>query len=132
MNIKILELKIHSGSGTLSFQFNSHIAYIYGNIGVGKTTLISLIIYCLGGDLVETPAVKNQLTSAEIYVEIDSKTFVFRREYPSHQIFIRDNKGNVINIHKKEITDFLFQQSGTYPIYYEQKGSDTPNQLTLK
>lgn len=132
MNIKILELKIHSGSGTINFQFNSHITYIYGNIGVGKTTLISLIIYCLGGDLVETPAVKDQFTSAEVHVEIDSKTFVFRREYSSPQIFIRDIKGNVINIHKKEITDFLFQQSGTYSIYYEQKGSNTPNQLTLK
>lgn len=132
MNIKISELKIHSDSGTINFQFNSHITYIYGNIGVGKTTLISIIIYCFGGDLVDTPAVKNQFTSAEVYIEINSKIFMLRREYLSSQIFIQNEEGNVFNIHKKNITDFLFQLSGTYPIYYEQRGTNTPNQLTLK
>ena len=132
MNIKILELKIHSGSGTISFQFNSHITYIYGNIGVGKTTLLSLIEYCFGGDLVDTPAIRDQFASAEVYIEINSKIFMLRREYLSAQIFIRDDLGNVSNMHRRDITNFLFQQSGTYPIYYEQRGTNTPNQLTLR
>lgn len=132
MKVKIERLDIYTHSSTVSFSFDSKITFIYGNIGVGKTTLLSLAIYCLGGDLVETPAVKDQFLSAGLSVRLGTDRYLFRREYKSARIFVSDEAGWIYSIDKKKVSQFLYDKAGIRSIYYERQGVDTPNQLTFK
>ena len=132
MRMFIKRLDIYTSNGKISFSFNDRITFIYGNIGVGKSTLLSVMLFCLGGDLVETPAVSDQFVSAEVHVELNKGMYLFRREYRSSRIFVNDKQGNVYNIEKKKISDFLYRKSNIQGLYYEREGSDTPNQLTFR
>lgn len=132
MKISIKQLDIYTNNNLISFKLDSQITFIYGNIGVGKTTLLSLILYCLGGDLVETPAVSDQFISAGLHIKISSSCLLLRREYKSSRIFISDNQEKVYNIDKREISKFLYQEAKIRTIYYDRKGVDTLNQITLK
>lgn len=132
MNIKINGIDIYTNNGRITYNFDSQITYIYGNIGVGKSTLLSLLVYCLGGNLVETPAIKDQLASVGLRIELAKRSYTFRREYRSAHVFIDCGGGVVKRIHKREVSDFIYRTLGIAPIYYEQKGNGTPNQLTLR
>lgn len=132
MKMNIKELNIYTKNEVLNYHFDSRITFIYGNIGVGKTTMLSIVLYCLGGDLVETPAVKDQFVSAGLSVELNAGIYIFRRQYKSPRIFIKGLCGEIYNIDKKNISDFLYERSNLHSIYYERKGVDTPNQLTFK
>lgn len=57
MNIKISSIRIRCKKGNVFAQLSNRISFIYGNAGVGKTTLLNLISYGLGNNLVKTLAV---------------------------------------------------------------------------
>lgn len=131
IRLKKLDIYTHTSVKPISFLFESKITFIYGNIGVGKTTLLSLVMYCLGSDLVETPAVIDQFVSAGLYIEINSDNFVFRREYKSARIFVSDSQNKVYKIDKREISDFIYSKAGILSVYYEQNGTPTPHKITF-
>lgn len=132
MNIKINQIQIYTKNNMIVFDLDPSITFIYGGIGVGKTTLISLILYCLGGDLIETPAVNDQFISASVKILINSKEYVMRREFKSSRIFIKAENGDVRNLDKKDLSSFLYKEANINSVYYSRKRVDTPYQLTIK
>lgn len=50
----------------IEFPFSESITYIYGKMGAGKTTITRLISFCLGEDLINTPALQQEFLGATL------------------------------------------------------------------
>lgn len=68
--------------------------YFYGQMGAGKSTIARLIDYCLGGDLVWTPALQSEFVSASLAITVADSDLVFNRDAKAGQIRAQWKKGN--------------------------------------
>jgi tetratricopeptide (TPR) repeat protein len=80
MNIKIDSLVLFCKESTEHIDLSSHISIFHGQINSGKSTIVRLVDYCLGGDLERTPAITSQLLSVELNIRIGEFNCVFERE----------------------------------------------------
>ncbi len=72
MNIFFEKLHLYTKEGEkTTINFSHTLTFIYGNMGVGKTTLLNLIFYCLGGTLIKTPAVEQCLNDTQLEMIIN-------------------------------------------------------------
>ena len=131
MNMYISSISIQCNNGSVLFPFSNHISFFYGNTGVGKTTLLSLINYALGQDLVHTNAVDSAVKSVSLDMYIFDKRLVIERHIHSNTISVIDGnrtlffvaKNNGSNS-KKDFSDYLYELAGIDPISMVQgKGS---------
>lgn len=63
--------------------------YFYGQMGAGKSTIARLVDYCLGGDLVWTPALQSEFVAASLCVRINGSDLNLDREAHSNQVRAR-------------------------------------------
>ena len=68
MYFKIISIKIECTRGSIFIPFSDDISFFCGNTGVGKTTLLNLINYALGQNLIYTHVVEKSVEN--ICVEI--------------------------------------------------------------
>lgn len=80
MYLKIDVLSIHCKKKTITVPFKKNINYFYGKMGAGKTTIVKLIAYCFGDDLIETSALQSEFVSATLRILLDDKIVVLKRE----------------------------------------------------
>jgi len=80
-------MKIHFKALTLQcrqsrevIEFSSQISFFHGKISAGKSSIVRLIDFCLGGDLERTPAIQQELVSVELAAQIGMNDVVFERE----------------------------------------------------
>ncbi len=64
---------------TVEIDFSHNITIFYGKIAVGKTSIANLIDFCLGGDLIETPAIKSEFVSSTLNLLINNKNVEISR-----------------------------------------------------
>lgn len=86
MKLKILSVALECKDGNVSYQFNRHITVIYGNVGVGKTSLLNLVSYCLGNDIVKTPAIDSQVISVSLTISVNENIIILKRQIGSNFI----------------------------------------------
>jgi len=67
-----LDLVFKKSKETILF---GDIAYFYGQMGAGKSSIARLIDYCLGGDLEYSPALQSEFVSATLYLTINDTSF---------------------------------------------------------
>ena len=85
MKIRLIALVImfKKGRETIDFvDFN----YFYGQMGAGKSTIARLIDYCLGGDLVWTPALQSEFVSASLLLKVGEVALTVNRDANVNQI----------------------------------------------
>lgn len=80
-------MKIHFKSLTLQckqsrevIEFSPQVSFFHGKISAGKSSIVRLIDFCLGGDLERTPAIQQELVGVELSVQIGTNNVVFERE----------------------------------------------------
>lgn len=72
-----LIIKTQKTSVVVNFkQFN----YFWGPIGTGKSTIPRLIMYCLGRDLLETPALQKEFISAHLHLQVNDRNITIDRQ----------------------------------------------------
>jgi len=118
-----VSIKLQCKSGDISYPFNKNITALYGNIGVGKTSLMNLVSFCLGNDLVRTLAIDEQLLSCTLDTEYCGAFMSFTRKVSSNFITVK-TKDSDIQLRVKDgypectISDYLYDLEGIQPLFW--------------
>lgn len=136
MNLKIISIELECKSGNISYQFNEHITALYGNIGVGKTSLMNLISFCFGNDLVRTIAIDDQVLCCMLTVNYCAEMYVFTRRISSNFISVK-TRGKEIQLRIKDgytegtITDYLYELEGLKALFWIPKNSSVQKKVKI-
>lgn len=123
MNIKISSVRIKCRQGNVFIQLSNGISFIYGNAGVGKTTLLNLISYGLGNNLVKTLAVEQEVLGVDLNILINGELVSLERKINSNSIVLnKDNEKinlvakNCKNTYWYSLSDYLYKFENLEPI----------------
>ena len=119
MKISIRNIHIFTTDGEENIlNFSASLTFVYGNVGAGKSTMLNLIMYGLGGNLTYTPAIKNCLQAVQLEVMLDGKPFRFFRMANSNRIQIDDVMRNQrVSLLQNQISSFLYKQFALPDLY---------------
>lgn len=146
MNISFSSLTLECRKSKEVINFSSQITYIHGQISAGKSSIMRLIDYCLGGSLEKTPAISQELVSASLLANINKYQVLFERDTSSGnrvQVSWRDHDGNSatvlapIKADKKPIwkddvfnlSDLFFYLAGITPLKVKKSKLDESSNL---
>ena len=73
------DLTLYGTAARHTYQFHPGVNLIIGPIGSGKTSLLELLKYTLGGDGILSPAVQESVVSTSVTAELGSQVLVFTR-----------------------------------------------------
>ena len=66
MRFQFKSLKLQCQQSVEFIEFSPQITHIHGQISTGKSSIVRLIDYCLGGHLERTPAITRELVSVQL------------------------------------------------------------------
>lgn len=126
--LRSLEISLRRGSVYLPF---ADMSYYWGQMGAGKTSVVRLIDYCLGGKIELTPALQSEFVSAKLTLSLLLHDVTIERPRDSDrviaiwgsgnksqqaQIPAREPNGPVIpDTGVEQLSDFLFWLSDISP-----------------
>ncbi|KGF73983.1 hypothetical protein DO97_00095 [Neosynechococcus sphagnicola sy1] len=144
-------MKIHFKSLTLQckqsrevIEFSPQVSFFHGKISAGKSSIVRLIDFCLGGDLERTPAIQQELVGVELAAQIGTNNVVFEREAQgSNQVQVTwrgDNDSGTVLVPIQSgsnqspiwgtdifyLSDLIFYLAGS-PILRVRKNQISPN-----
>lgn len=138
MNIKISSIRIRCKKENVFVQLSNRISFIYGNAGVGKTTLLNLISYGLGNNLVKTLAVEQEVLGVCLNVLINGELISLERKINSNSIILSRNneKVNLVakrgkNPSQQTFSDFLYSFGNLKPIVMLRRNSSKESKVTF-
>jgi hypothetical protein len=73
------ELTLYGSHERHTYSFEPGVNLIVGPVGSGKTSLLELLKYTLGGDATLSPAVRESVVSTAVRAELGAQTLVFTR-----------------------------------------------------
>jgi AAA domain len=80
MKIKFITLKLLCRKSVEIINFSPQVTFFHGQISAGKSSIVRLIEFCLGGELERTPAINQELVSVELAAFINEYEVLFERE----------------------------------------------------
>lgn len=83
MKFKLNNLRLLCKESTEEVQFGSHVSFFHGEMGAGKSTIAEMINFCLGGKLVNTPAVSSEVISVQLLMQIGATEVLLERDIKS-------------------------------------------------
>lgn len=122
MDIKILSLRIECASGTVLVPCSNHITFFYGNAGVGKTTLLNLISYSLGQDIIRTRAVNENVFRVCLNAVVAGRQLFIERKIGSNLVVVNDGNIKKSFVAKSDsgsnmtLSNYFYELSGIQPI----------------
>ena len=121
MDLKILALQIHCKKDNVFVSFSNNITFIYGNAGVGKSTLANLINYALGNQIIKTQVVKQEVLGVSLSIIINGNLLMLDRQMNSNIIWLRSENEEIRLVAKKKypsqmsFSDYLHSVEGLSP-----------------
>lgn len=92
----IKELTILGTNKNYTIPFNSGINIIWGDLDCGKSSILSIISYCLGASSLDTyEELEEKARSARLAVEINKELYFFERELFNKNQYIKGYKNKV-------------------------------------
>ena len=88
MRVRLTELHLSFKKRKEVIRFTDF-SYFHGQIGAGKSTIVRLVDFCLGGNLGEsemTPALQSEFVSASLQLEVEETLVDLRRDSTSNLI----------------------------------------------
>lgn len=130
MNLKVTQLDLLCRLEQVTVAFGPF-SYFYGEIGAGKSSIVRLIDYCLGGELTMTPALQSEFVGASITMDVGGHLLKLDRDRGANQVVAswattegeyqvvvpaRDPAGVVLPETEVEVvSDLLFHLAGLRP-----------------
>lgn len=114
MELKISSIRIECDKGNVLIPFSDHISFFYGNTSVGKTTLLNLINYALGQNLIRTQIVDSEVRHVCLDTYICGHRITLERNVQSNLITVKSDKGEGslsakrIQGGKDSVSEFLY------------------------
>ena len=124
MEFKISSIRIECEKGNVLIPFSDHISFFYGNTSVGKTTLLNLINYALGQNLIRTQIVDSEVRHVCLDAYICGHRIIFERSVQSNLITVKSDTGEYSLSAKRtqggkdNISDFLYGLAGVPTLEY--------------
>jgi hypothetical protein len=79
MKLTIKTLTLTCKGGTETLEFSHQLNFFHGEMSTGKSSIASLVDYCLGGRLERTPALSAELLSVTMEAQVGDVPVVFER-----------------------------------------------------
>lgn len=79
MKIRLHTLKLLCRQSEEVLTFSRNITFIHGTLSLGKSTIVRLIDFCLGGDLELTTAVQREFLAAAMTIEVNDYEVLIER-----------------------------------------------------
>src|ERR1700677_303373 len=79
MTLTIVVLTLTCKGGTERLEFSHQLNFFHGEMSTGKSSIASLVDYCLGGRLERTPALMSELLSVKMEARIGEVSAIFER-----------------------------------------------------
>ncbi|MBA7564763.1 hypothetical protein ES708_06431 [subsurface metagenome] len=70
MRIQLRDLTVRTRRTNEKIHFSEIVTFIHGPVSTGKSTIVRLIDYCLGGDMEWTPAVQQEFVAADLSLHL--------------------------------------------------------------
>lgn len=138
MDMKISSVLIKCKRRNVFIQFSNTISFIYGNAGVGKTTLLNLISYGLGNNLVKTLAIEQEVLGISLNILLNGELICLDRKLNSNSIIMTRNneKINLIaksgnDFRRQSFSDFLYLTEDIEPIEMLRRNSSKEIRVTF-
>ena len=135
MKLRISSLQIKCKRENYLIPFSDGITFIYGNTGVGKSTLLNLINYALGGNLVRTQIVVEEVISVVLSVFLNGLALTIHRKVNSNVICISHEGGSdylqANDLSKRTLSDYFYSASGQNPIEMIGRKSSRGQKITF-
>lgn len=122
MNLKISSLLIRCKKDNVYIPFSNRISFIYGNAGVGKSTLVNLVSYALGNNIIKTMVVQQEIESVSLSVVINGELLVIDRKMNSNILCVKTKNDEMYLVAKKKnpmqtsFSDYLYSLENITPI----------------
>lgn len=95
--IRFLRLTISTRNARADYDLTDSVTVVTGSIGVGKSSLLELLKYGLGGSAKLMPAIRKNVTSVEMDVAFSESRYILRREMGENTVDVLDvNSGEII------------------------------------
>ena len=72
---RIESVRLDTTSGAVSYEFPRDLTVLAGHTGVGKTTLLELIKYGLGGDGQLAPVARDHVTDVHLSIHVGEQRY---------------------------------------------------------
>lgn len=130
MDMKISSIQIRCKKKNIFIQLSNKISFIYGNAGVGKTTLLNLISYGLGNNLVKTLAIEQEVLGVCLNIVLNGELICLERKINSNSIIMTRNQELVSLVakssktsYRQSFSDFIYLFEGIEPIEMLRRNS---------
>lgn len=80
MKIHFTRLTLNCRQSVEEIDLSTQISFFHGKISAGKSSIVRLIDFCLGGDLERTPALMQELVSVSLFAHVGDYQVVLDRE----------------------------------------------------
>jgi hypothetical protein len=80
MKLKVFSLTVQCRESREVIPFSSQVTFFHGGTGAGKSSIARMVDFCLGGDIEKTPAVRKEVISIAIDVQLGERRCIFERE----------------------------------------------------
>lgn len=79
MKIRVHTLKLLCRQSEEVLNFSRNITFIHGTLSLGKSTVVRLIDFCLGGDLELTTAIQREFLAAAMTLDVNDREVLIER-----------------------------------------------------
>src|SRR5437773_859445 len=90
------QLTLYGSGERFSYTFQPGVNVIVGPVGSGKTSLLELMQYTLGGDATLSPAVRESVASTAVEAQLGSQSLVFTRQLGASTVEVHASNGGAI------------------------------------
>lgn len=144
MVAKIISLKLLFKKSDEIIEFGTRVSFFHGRMSSGKSTIVEMINFCLGGKLVKIPAVSSEVINVQLVVQFGAKTVLFERAISSNSVDISWNEKDKLYLESLplnageeailggeifNLSDFLLDLFGLRPIKVRRRKKDENSEL---
>lgn len=144
MKINVVSLKLLCRSSEELITFGSRISFFHGRMSSGKSTIVEMINFCLGGKLVKTPAVSSEVLKAQLIVALADTEVLIERAISGSNVEVSwEQDGEmfremlplqaadspVLGEDVFNLSDFLLVRMGIVPIKVRKRKADEDSEL---
>lgn len=94
MKLKIENLQLLCKQSNEEVPFGEHISFFHGEMGAGKSTIVEMVNFCLGGKLVKTPAISSEVLAVKLLLTVGQTEVLLERDLRSTTSVIASWKNN--------------------------------------
>ena len=94
MKITLQKLIVNTKKNPVTIKF-TQFNYFWGPISTGKSTIPRLILYCLGRDMLETPALQKEFISAQLHLRINEHRILIERKKNENTLTVIDSVDSI-------------------------------------